>query len=82
MDKIELLEEKIGSVARLVTSLREKNSKAERECARLSQENELLSSENRMVRKLMAELDRLREDRKIARSKCEKLLAQFGRANL
>ena len=77
MDRIELLEEKIKSVTNLIASLREKNTKAERTCEDLRRENELLASENKMVRKLMAELDRLRDERKVIKAKCEKLLAQY-----
>lgn len=77
MDRIELLEEKIDSVTRLVSSLREKNARAEKECEDLRQENEFLSSENKMVRKLMAELDRLRDERKFIKAKCEKLAAKY-----
>lgn len=77
MDRIELLEEKIDSVTRIISSLREKNAKAEKECEDLKQENDLLSSENKMVRKLMAELDRLRDDRKFIKAKCEKLVAKY-----
>ena len=77
MDRIELLEEKIDSVTRVIASLREKNAKAEKECEDLRQENELLSSENKMVRKLMAELDRLRDERKLIKAKCEKLVARY-----
>ena len=82
MDKIELLEEKIDSVSQLISSLRDKNAKVERECVRLSQENELLSSENKMVRKLMIELDHLRDERKLIKSTCEKLLAQYERMSV
>ena len=77
MDRIELLEEKIDSVTRIITSLREKNAKAEKEREDLRQENDLLSSENKMVRKLMSELDRLRDERKLIKSKCEKLVAKY-----
>ena len=82
MDRIELLQEKIDSVSRLVSSLREKNGKAEREYQRLQQENELLLSENKMVRKLMAELDRLREERQLIRSRCEKLVIQYEKLKI
>jgi len=77
MDKIELLEEKIKSVTQLIVSLREKNARVEKECGDLRQENELLASENKMVRKLMAELDRLREERKFIKAKCEKLVSKY-----
>ena len=77
-----MLEEKIDSVTRLVVTLREKANKSEKECDRLRQENELLGSENKMVRKLMAELDRFRDERKLIKSKCEKLMTQFDRLNV
>ena len=77
MDRIELLEEKVDSVTRVISSLREKAARAEKECEGLKQENELLSSENKMVRKLMAELDRLRDERKLIKAKCEKLVAKY-----
>ncbi|OGR84811.1 MAG: hypothetical protein A2901_06320 [Elusimicrobia bacterium RIFCSPLOWO2_01_FULL_54_10] len=82
MDRIELLEEKIDSVSRLVSTLREKNGRMERDCERLQQENELLSSENKMVRKLMSELDRLRDERKLIRGKCEKLVLQYEKLKI
>jgi len=77
MDRIELLEEKIDSVTRVISTLRDKFAKAEKECQDLKQENEFLSSENKMVRKLMAELDRLREERRLIKSKCEKLVSKY-----
>ena len=77
MDRVELLEDKIDSVTRIISELRDKKAKAEKECEGLKQENELLSSENKMVRKLMSELDRLRDERKLIKAKCEKLVAQY-----
>ncbi len=82
MDKIDLLEEKIDSVSRLVADLRDKNADLSHQYDQLRQENELLSSENKMVRKLMVEVDHLREERKIIRAKCEKLLGQYERLNV
>ena len=82
MEKIELLEEKIRSVSNLVGSLRDKNAKVQGECERLAQENELLLSENRQVRRLMAEIDHLREERKLVKQKCERLVTQFERMKL
>ncbi len=82
MEKIEVLEEKIQSVSRLMTSLREKNSKVQGECERLAQENELLLSENRQVRRLMAEIDHLREERKLIKQKCDRLMAHYDRVKL
>ena len=82
MGKIELLEEKIQSVSKLIVSLRDKNAKIQGEYERLSQENELLLSENRQVRRLMAEIDHLREGRKLIKQKCEKLMAHYERMKL
>ena len=82
MEKIELLEEKIQSVSKLVGSLRDKNAKVQGECERLAQENELLLSENRQVRRLMAEIDHLREERKLVKQKCERLVTQYEKANI
>lgn len=82
MDKIELLEERIKAAARSIQHLRESNAKVQQECGKLEQENELLLSENRQVRKLMSELDRLRDERKIVRQKCEKLLSRFQKMRI
>ena len=79
MDRLEILEEKINSVSRVVASLRDKSDRFGKECGRLRQENELLSSENKMVRKLMTELDRMRDERRLVKAKCEKLLSQYER---
>ena len=82
MEKLEILEEKIQTVSRVIAQLREKNAKIIAERDRLSQENELLLSENSQVRKLMTEIDHLRDERKIIKSKCEKLLAQYERMSI
>ncbi len=82
MEKIELLEEKIESVTRLIYSLRGKNDDLLHQCESLRQENELLSSENKMVRKLMTELDQYREERKFIKTKCEKLLMQYEKMSI
>ena len=82
MEKIEVLEEKIHSAVTVIQSLKEKNLKMQDQYQKLTQENELLQSENRQVRKLMAELDRLREERKTIRQKCERLIAQYQKLNI
>ena len=82
MEKLEILEEKIQSVSKLIETLRGKNIKIETELETVKQENELLLSENRSVRRLMAEIDHLREERKLVKSKCEKLLAHYDKMNL
>lgn len=82
MDKIDLLEDKIRRAAKAIQQLREQNSKLHNTYQKLQSENELLHSENVQVRKLMGELDRLREERKVIKAKCEKLLVKFKRMNL
>ena len=82
MEKFEVLEEKIQSVTKVVSALRDKNAKIQGDCDRLRGENELLLSENRQVRRLMAEIDHLREERKLVKQKCEQLLTQYDRVKL
>lgn len=82
MEKIEILEEKIKSAAKIIQQLREKNVKLVEQYKKLQLENDLLQSENRQVRKLMAELDHLREDRKLIKQKCERLIARYQKMSL
>lgn len=82
MEKIDLLEEKIREAAKTIQQLREKNSKVVEQYKKLSQENELLHLENRQTGKLITEIDRLREERKLLKNKCEHLLREYEKMNL
>ena len=82
MDKIDLLEEKIKAAARTIERLREAHGKAQDNYRKLEEENELLHSENKQVRKLITELDRLREERKVVKQKCDKLLARLQKTRI
>jgi len=82
VDKIEILEEKIRAAVLRIEQLRESHAKLALQHKKLQQENELLHSENLQVRKLVGELDRLRDERKIIKQKCEKLVFKFDRMKL
>ena len=82
MDKIEILDQKVRTAVQLITDLRERNSKIKADYVKLREENEMLSSENIQVRKLIVELDKLRHERKVIRQKCERLKEQFVRMKL
>ena len=82
MEKLDVLEEKIQTVTRLIQNLRDKNAKIHAQAENLRQENELLLSENRQVRKLMTEIDHLRDERKVIKNKCEKLILQYDKVNV
>lgn len=82
MDKIEILEEKIKSAATVIQQLREKNAKMQEDYKTILGEKELMQEENKQVGKLLSELERLREERKWLRKKCENLLEHFKRAGL
>lgn len=82
MDKIQILEEKIKSAGKVIQQLREKNLRIHEQHKKLQEENELLLSENQQVRKVFGELEKLREERKIVKQKCERLLFHFKKINL
>ena len=82
METSELLQEKIETVVRMVRHLQEKNHRLQEQCKKLLQEKELIESENRQARKLMVEIDQLREERKLIKKKCETLLELYGKAGL
>lgn len=82
LEQIELLETKIKAATQMIRQLRGKNLKITDQYKKLQQENELLLSENRQVRRLMAELDHLREERKLIKQKCERLLTQYEKMNI
>ena len=76
------MEEKVKAAARLIQELKDKQEKLSGQHHKLQKENELLDAENKQVRKLLTEIDHLKEERKFVRQKCEKLLEQFGKANI
>ncbi len=82
MDKIEILDQKVRTAAQVINDLRVRNAKIKADFDKLNEENQMLSAENAQVRKLIVELDRLRQERKIVRQKCEKLKEQFVRMKL
>ncbi len=82
MDKIEILDQKVRTAAQVINDLRVRNAKIKADFDKLNEENQMLSMENAQVRKLIVELDRLRNERKIVRQKCEKLKEQFVRMKL
>ncbi|OGR81318.1 MAG: hypothetical protein A2902_03335 [Elusimicrobia bacterium RIFCSPLOWO2_01_FULL_64_13] len=82
MEKIDILEEKVHLTSKLIRDLREKTQKMDQEIRKLVAENELLLSENKGVRRIMSELDALREERKQVRHKCERLLGKFEKLNV
>lgn len=82
MDKIEILDQKVKTAVQVINDLKVRNAKIKADFEKLREENEMLSSENAQVRKLIVELDRLRSERKIVRQKCERLKEQFVRMKL
>jgi len=77
LEKLNLLEEKIKAAARLIASLREANAKLSDQYKKLAAENEMLLAENQQTRRIMSELDKLRDERKIIKQKCERLIAKY-----
>ncbi len=82
MDKIELLEEKIKSAVKMISDLKQKNLKLDDQYEKLTQENQLLHSENTQARKVLLEMDRLREEHKLVRQKLERLLDKYNKVRL
>ncbi len=65
MDRIEILDQKVRTAVQVISDLRDKNTKIKTDYEKLLEENEMLSSENVQVRKLIVELDKLRHERKV-----------------
>ena len=82
MNKLDLLEDKIKSAGKIVQQLRDKNGRLQEQLNKTLEENELLQSENQQVRKIFGELEKLREERKLVKQKCEKLLFQYKKISL
>lgn len=82
MDKIDLLEDKIRAAARMIQELREANAKMAAQQRKVLQENQMLLTENQQTRKLMADLDKLREERRLVRQKVERLVTKFDKLKI
>lgn len=82
MDKIEIIEEKVKACVKLIKSLSEQNAKISKSFNQLSQERDLLTQENQQVRKILAELDKLKNERKVVRQKLERLSLQYRKLKL
>ncbi len=82
MDTVEAIEEKVRLCVKLIASLREQNAKINKSNRELTEERELLLQENQQVRKILAELDKLKSERKIVQQKLEKLSVQFHKLKM
>jgi Tfp pilus assembly protein PilN len=54
--------------------MREKNLRLASQYKKLEQENEFLLAENKQVTKIMAELEKMKQNHQKVKQKCEKLL--------
>ncbi len=82
MDKIEIIDEKVKACVKLIKNLSEQNAKISKSYNQLSQERDLLQQENQQVRKILAELDKLKTERKFIRQKLERLSAHYRKLKL
>jgi Tfp pilus assembly protein PilN len=82
VESIEILEERVRQAGLLIQQLREKNGRLQRELEKRLEENQHLDSENKQVQKLIAEIQRLKEDRELIKQKCTKLLKIYEKFNI
>ena len=62
MDKLTILEVKVKSAVKLLQQLRDKNERLTTQYKKLQGENEFLLTENKQVTKLMAEVEKLKQE--------------------
>lgn len=82
MHKIEIIEEKIKTAVKLIEKLRDENVKIKENINKLLKENEFLQTENKDVRKIVLELENLKEERSLVKQKLEKLLGRYHKMKL
>ncbi len=82
MEKIDILEERVRLAVRHIELLTSRNEALMRNFRKLQQEHDLLTSENSQARQVLVEVEKLREERRITRQKCERLLAKFQKMNI